>query len=179
MSRSTAQVGRRQTVCSLRESLIRGELTVIRPATLNDVDRLVAWHADPEISRYWDDETFTAAEIRARLERTEVAPWIIEAASEPVGYLQSWWEEGEPKRGGLDGFLVPEARGRGVMPRVAYELAHALLGEGWEYVTVDPYAWNDRALRAWAKAGFVEVSRHGPDDEHKSSWVLMRFATLG
>jgi hypothetical protein len=43
-------------------------------------------------------------------------------------------------------------------------------------VTVDPYAWNERALRAWAKAGFVEVSRHDPDDEHLHPWVLMRFA---
>jgi RimJ/RimL family protein N-acetyltransferase len=65
------------------------------------------------------------------------------------------------------------------MPRVAYELVHALLAEGWEYVTVDPYAWNERALRAWAKAGFVEVSRHGPDDEHRQPWVLMKFATFG
>ena len=39
--------------------LVRGRLTTLRPADADDVDRLVAWHADPEVARYWDDETFT------------------------------------------------------------------------------------------------------------------------
>ena len=140
------------------------------------MQRLVAWHADPEVSRYWDDETYTAVEIRERLARNEVDPWIVEADGEPVGYVQSWWEADAPLRGGLDGFLVPEARGRGLMPDAARALARALLDDGWSEVTVDPYEWNDRAIRAWRNAGFVEVDRRPPDDEHLSSRVLMRFA---
>jgi aminoglycoside 6'-N-acetyltransferase len=155
---------------------VRGQLTTVRPATEDDVERLHGWHADPDISRYWDDETFTVDEIRERLERTEVDPWIIEADGEPVGYLQSWWEDGEPRRGGLDGFLVPSARGRGYMPDAARALAQALLAEGWAEVTVDPYEWNEHAVHAWRKAGFVEIARgRPPDEEHTSSWVLMRF----
>jgi hypothetical protein len=42
-------------------------------------------------------------------------------------------------------------------------------------VTVDPYAWNDGAVRAWQRAGFVEVSRHGPDEDHTAAWILMEF----
>ena len=77
---------------------------------------------------------------------------------------------------GLDGFLVPTARGRGLMPDAARAVARTLLDEGWTSVTVDPYAWNERAIRGWAKAGFVEVSRgHPPDDDHTAEWVLMRF----
>ena len=139
-----------------------------RAATDADVPLLTAWHADPEISRYWDDETFTEEQVRARLARERVDGWILEEDGEPVGYLQSWWEEDEPRRGGLDGFLIPSARGRGIMPAVARQLAERLLAEGWQYVTVDPYAWNERAIRGWANAGFVEVSR----DE---KLVLMRF----
>jgi aminoglycoside 6'-N-acetyltransferase len=150
-------------------------VTSVRRAGDDDVDLLVAWHADPEVSRYWDDETFTRDEMRERLREERVDAWIVEADGRPVGYLQSWWEPGEPRRGGLDGFLVPEARGRGLMPDAARNLASSLLAEGWLQVTVDPYAWNERALRAWAKAGFVEVSRHDPDDEHLHPWVLMRF----
>jgi RimJ/RimL family protein N-acetyltransferase len=165
---------------------VYGQLTVVRPATDDDVDRLVAWHADPEVSRYWDDETFTPEQMRERLEREPVDAWIIEADGEPVGYLQAWWEVGEgpaeqptdadePRRGGLDGFLVPAARGRRLMPDAARALARSLLEAGWQYVTVDPYAWNEQALRGWANAGFIEVSRHDPDADHVAPWVLMRF----
>jgi aminoglycoside 6'-N-acetyltransferase len=155
---------------------LHGQLTEIRPATADDADLLVAWHSDPDVSRYWDDETFSVEELRGRLARPDVEPWIIEAGGAPVGYLQSWWEEDEPGRGGLDGFLVPSARGQGLMPDAARAVAQTLLAEGWQSVTADPYAWNERALRGWQKAGFVEVSRHHPpDDEHTAEWVLMRF----
>lgn len=154
---------------------IHGELTVVRPASERDAELLVRWHADPDVSRYWDDETFTPQQVRERLARAEVDPWIVEANGEPVGYLQSWWEEDEPLRGGIDGFLVPGARGRGLMPDAARALAEHLLDAGWKYVTVDPYAWNETAVRAWGRAGFVELSRRPPDDEHLHEWVLMRF----
>ena len=77
--------------------------------------------------------------MRARLARADVDGWIVQDGDDPVGYLQSWWEDGEPRRGGLDGFLVPEARGRGVMPAAARSLARRLLATGWADVTVDPY----------------------------------------
>jgi aminoglycoside 6'-N-acetyltransferase len=136
---------------------------------------LVAWHADPEVSRFWDGKTYTRDELLARFQRDRVDRWIVEAEGEPVGYLQSWWEDDEPRRGGLDGFLVPAARGRGLMPDAAKALARELLDAGWASVTVDPYVWNEQALRGWAKAGFVEVEQHEADEEHPSPWVLMRF----
>jgi aminoglycoside 6'-N-acetyltransferase len=154
---------------------IRGSLTAVRRADAADAERLAAWHRDPDVSRYWDDETFTVEEVRGQLARPDVDAWIIEADGEPVGYVQSWWQDGTPRRGGLDGFLIPSARGRGLMPDAARALALALLAAGWADVTVDPYTWNERAIRGWQKAGFIEVSRHPPDDEHTADWVLMRF----
>jgi aminoglycoside 6'-N-acetyltransferase len=149
--------------------------TTIRRATPGDVPMLVAWHADPETSRYWDGEAYTEETMRQKLAQPDFVPWIVEEDGVPVGYLQHWWEPGDTTTAGLDGFLVPEARGRGIMPAAARELVDRLLAKGWEHVTVDPYVWNERALRGWAKAGFVEVSRHPPDDEHTAEWVLMRF----
>ena len=148
---------------------VRGRLTTLRPADARDADRLVAWHADPEVARYWDDETFTHAEMQERLERPDVEAWIVQDEDEPVGYLQVHAES-------LDMFLVPAARGRGLGPDAARAMARNLLEErGWTRVTVDPYAWNDGAVRAWERAGFVEISRHGADDDHTAPWILMEF----
>ena len=154
--------------------LVRGRLTTLRPAGADDVDRLVAWHADPEVSRYWDDETFTRGEMQQRLARGDVEAWIVEEGiveegREPVGYLQVHPD-------GLDMFLIPAARGRGLGPDAARTMAEHLLRErGRERVTVDPYAWNEFAVRAWERAGFVQVSRHEAGGEHTAPWILMKF----
>jgi aminoglycoside 6'-N-acetyltransferase len=148
---------------------VRGRLTELRPAGDGDVDRLVEWHADPEVGRYWDWETFTPDEMRERLAREDVDAWIVEADGEPIGYLQVHPE-------GLDMFLVPSARGRGLGPDAARAMTEHLLAQGRTRVTVDPYEWNEAAIRAWERAGFVEVSRgHPPDEDHTAEWVLMEY----
>ena len=148
---------------------MRGQSTSLRPATGDDAELLVAWHDDPDVARYWDDERFTLAEMRERLARSDVEPWIVEADGEPVGYLQV-------HETGLDMFLVPAARGRGLGPDAARAMARHLHEErGWTRVTVDPYTWNEHALRAWRSAGFVPVSHHEADEEHTAPWVLMEW----
>jgi aminoglycoside 6'-N-acetyltransferase len=149
--------------------LVRGQLTTLRRADAGDVDRVVAWHTDPEVARYWDGETFTRAEVEERLARADVEAWIVEEASEPVGYLQVHLE-------GLDMFLVPSVRGRGLGPDAARAMARHLVDDrGRTRVTVDPYAWNEGAVRAWERAGFVEVSHHEPEGEYTAPWILMEF----
>jgi aminoglycoside 6'-N-acetyltransferase len=149
--------------------LVRGRLTSLRPVGTDDVERLVVWHADPEVSHYWDGETFTHAELEERLAREGVEAWIVEDEREPVGYLQVHLD-------GLDMFLIPSARGRGLGPDAARAMAGHLLHErGRERVTVDPYAWNKGAVRAWQRAGFVEISRHEADADHTATWILMEF----
>lgn len=149
--------------------LVRGRLTTLRRACAADVDRLVAWHADPEVGRYWDGETFTRREMEERLGRDDVEAWIVEVDDEPVGFVQV-------HPAGLDMFLIPPARGRGLGPDAARAMAeHLVQAPGRERVTVDPYVWNEGAIRAWERAGFVEVSRHEADEEHTAPWILMEF----
>jgi aminoglycoside 6'-N-acetyltransferase len=152
---------------------LAGELTVVRPATASDVDLLVEWHADPAVAAFWDDRTFTREEMLARLARFDVDAYLIEAAGKPVGYLQAWFDD-EAANCGIDMFLIPSARGRGLGPDSARALARFLLHEaGRMRVTVDPYVWNERAIRAWKKAGFRPVEKREPDDEHSAAWLLM------
>lgn len=153
---------------------VRGEQTTLRLVEEADVRLLLAWHSDPEVLRFWDGETFTREAMLARLARPDVTPYLVVAAGVAVGYLEVW---GDGSRGGLDMFLEPSARGRGLGPDAARAMAQHLLDErGWTRVTVDPYAWNEQALRGWRSAGFVEVSRHEPDDEHVAEWVLLEFS---
>ncbi len=146
----------------------------MRPASADDVDLLVRWHADPDVSRYWDDETFTHEEMEALLARPDVDAYVVEAAGEPVGYVQAW--RGGDGGGGLDMFLIPPARGRALGPDAAHALAlHLLEVESWTRVTVDPYRWNEPAVRAWRRAGFEPVEEREPDEEHTAPWLLMEF----
>jgi aminoglycoside 6'-N-acetyltransferase len=154
---------------------VRGRQTTLRPVEAADIDLLLDWHADPEVSRFWDDETFTHETMLARLGRPEVTPYLVLTGGVAIGYLQVWWDA---EGGGLDMFLVPSARGRGLGPDAARAMAlHLLDDRGWTRVTVDPYAWNEQALRGWRNAGFIEVSRHEPDDEHTVAWVLLEFSS--
>jgi aminoglycoside 6'-N-acetyltransferase len=153
---------------------LRGERTFLRPATDADVDVLVAWHDDPDVARYWDDERFTRDQMLDRLRRSDVEAYIVEADGEAIGYLQVWQEA---DAGGLDMFLVPGARGRGLGPDAGRAVARHLRDErGWSHVTVDPYLWNEPAIRAWRRAGFRDAGEHEPDSEHTARWLLMEFA---
>jgi len=154
---------------------IHGALTTLRAATEDDVDLLVEWHSDPEVAKFWDGETFTPAEVKARLERADVWSLIVEEEGTPVGYVQAWSEDGWAS-GGVDMFLVPRARGRGLGPDAARALARHLLDEcAWSRVTVDPYVWNTAAIRAWQRAGFEAEGERPPDGEHTAPWLLMVF----
>jgi aminoglycoside 6'-N-acetyltransferase len=155
------------------DAKIRGRLTTVRAATEDDVDLLTRWHADPEVARYWDHRSFTQAEMVERLRRRDVESYIVEEGAMPVGYLQVWSEGGG---GGLDMFLVPDARGRGLGPDAARAVAlHLRDVRRWTAVTVDPYLWNESAVRAWRRAGFREIGEREPDDEHTAPWLLMEF----
>lgn len=85
-----------------------------------------------------------------------------------------WFEDETPDEAGLDMFLIPAARDRGLGPDAARAVASWLLGPGGRRrLTVDPYRSNERAIRAWSKVGFRPVGERDADDEHAGPWLLM------
>jgi aminoglycoside 6'-N-acetyltransferase len=107
-----------------------GRSSIVRPATTDDADLLVAWHEDPDVSRYWDGKTFTRAQMMLHLVRADIDPYVVMDEDVPVGYIQVWFEEDVPGAGGLDMFLIPPARDRGLGPDAARTLARWLLTNG-------------------------------------------------
>jgi aminoglycoside 6'-N-acetyltransferase len=155
-------------------NVVHGTHTVVRHSTDKDVDMLVAWHADPDVKRYWDDQSFRHDEMIERLARADVESFIVEADGEPIGYVEAWTDD--DVSGGIDMFLVPSARGRGLGPDAARALAQHLRAErGWTHVTADPYLWNEGAIRGWRRAGFEPVEEREPDEEQSSRRLLMEF----
>ena len=61
-------------------------------------------------------------------------------------------------------------------PDAGWTLArHLREDRGFTRVTVDPYTWNERAIRAWRRAGFVEVETRPADEGHPSEYLLMEW----
>lgn len=149
--------------------MIRGERTSLRSATDDDLELLTRWLADPEVYRWWEGRPLNRDEVSDMYtgrRRPEVEPFVIEADGVPVGYLQCW--QGTETSGGIDLFLAPEARGRGLGPDAARAASRFLLDQrGWTEVTVDPVVDNLRAIRAFERAGFTREGEELDDETGK------------
>jgi aminoglycoside 6'-N-acetyltransferase len=167
--------------------VLRGRRVTLRPTTRRDILPLAAILADPEVARWWP--RYDAARVRSELVARAGRPaWGIEvdgaavgAGSGPalVGAIAAS-EEGDPdyRHAGIDLFLDPLARGRGLGPEAIALVAAWLVDErGHHRLTIDPAADNVAAVRAYRKVGFEPVGRlrryeRGPDGEWRDGVLL-------
>ncbi|MGW4390937.1 GNAT family N-acetyltransferase [Streptomyces sp. NPDC004685] len=140
--------------------VLDGVLTRLVPTTEDDLDLLAKWFASPEFIEHWDGVPKSRDEVAEKYvgrRRPRVESFLVLAQITPVGYAQYW--HADAAEGGIDMVLAPKARGRGLGPDAARTLLAHLGGNlGWRRVTVDPARGNVRAVRAWEKAGFRQVS---------------------
>ncbi|WUW26531.1 GNAT family N-acetyltransferase [Streptomyces sp. NBC_01463] len=145
--------------------VLDGELTRLVPTTESDLDLLAQWFASPDFVEHWGGLPISRAEVAEKYvgrRRPRVESFLVLAGSTPVGYAQYW--RARAAEGGIDMVLAPEARGRGLGPDAARVLLAHLGGNlRWRRVTVDPVRGNQRAVRAWEKAGFQQVSSEAED----------------
>lgn len=138
--------------------MIRGELTVLRPATPADLDLLAGWFADPGFYEDWGGRPRPREEVAEKHiggRAPGVESMIVEENGEPVGFIQYHVAPQRPNMGGIDLVLLPDARGRGLGSDAVEALAQFLMAEkGWRRVTVDPLATNLRAIAFWFRNGF-------------------------
>lgn len=155
----------------------------LRPATLRDQALIRRWLARADIQDWWGPLSQTEAEVKIALESEHAICRIIEAGGEPIGYAHAidaaiWGdalpEELVPGTWDLDLFIASEEhRGKG-----AGQMALTLLKDEVFSTTlavavcVFPSIRNERAVRAYEKAGF-RWQRIWHDPAAGPSWFMV------
>jgi aminoglycoside 6'-N-acetyltransferase len=137
----------------------------LRPATTSDLALVRAWLARPDIEAWWGPKSSTEAEVTLAMGSAHAICRMIEADGEAVGYGHAvdaslWGEELpqdlEPGTWDLDLFIASEAhRNRGIGARALALLKAEVFATPLAIaVCVFPAIANERAVRAYEKAGF-------------------------
>ncbi len=143
---------------SLDLPTLRGELVVLRPLRMEDVERVADIQTEPGVARWWGPPDHD--DLRRKAEgRDEAVGFAIEHDGELVGFIQ-YEEVNEPeyRQAGIDLFLTEQAQGRGLGTDAVRTLARYLFHErGHHRLTIDPAVENAVAIRAYEKVGFRPV----------------------
>ncbi len=145
------------------------------------------WLRQPQVARWWGDADTTLAEIAAHPAATEA---MIEVDGQAVGCVV--WQtptRAELAAAGLDDLPadlvdidimigVAEQLGHGVGPKALVQLLARLHSEGVATVGLGTATRNQRALRAYAKAGFHPY-RDFHEDGQDMRYFIRNLASAG
>src|SRR3954466_14026378 len=140
-------------------TVLRGAVVTLRPPTVDDLAALAAIRAHPDVSRYWGGRADPTAAVLCDLEDDQSVASVIEVDGRVAGWI-AWYEETDRdyRHAGMDLYVDPEQRGRGVGPDAVRTLARQLFTEhGHHRIVIDPALDNTAAIRAYEKVGFKRV----------------------
>lgn len=128
------------------------------------------WLKEPHVSPFWQ-ETENPAELTEKyihdFPKRHVWPFIITFNNEEIGYIQfydafkvgnGWWEDEAPGTFGIDLLLGnSDFTGKGLAPKIIKEFVSFIRKIKPEItnVIIDPDPGNQRAIKAFQKAGFI------------------------
>lgn len=133
------------------------------------------WLARPHMREWWGDPETELGYIRDMVEgRDTTRPFLIVAAGVPVGYIQYWfvgqhqnqdWLKDHPWLAELPRDAIgvdlsigePDKISRGLGSEALASFVAKLRTEGHRTIIIDPDPCNERAVRAYEKAGFRAV----------------------
>lgn len=150
-----------------------------RRVTKADLPLLAVWRARPHVVQWWSEPL--SDEIGEAFVDSRIALWIVEHEGRPIAYAQDYaphdWDDHPfahlpPGARGIDQYIgEPDMIGRGHGSAFVRQHVARLFADGAPAVGTDPHPDNQRAIRAYEKAGFVIAS--GPLDTHWGRAVLM------
>ena len=155
----------------------------LRPARRADWDIIRRWLARPDIQDWWGPLSQTEAEVNIALQSEHAICRIIESGTEPIGYAHAidaaiWGadlpQDLEPGTWDLDLFIASEAHrnkgaGQAALSLLKTEVFATTLAVA---VCVFPSVKNERAVRAYEKAGF-RWKRIWNDPALGPSWFMV------
>jgi aminoglycoside 6'-N-acetyltransferase len=138
----------------------------LRPVSADDLPMLRRWLGTPEARRWWGDPDAQYALLEEDLPNPLMRMRLVLLGGRPFAYVQdydiaSWPQEHlahlAPGTRGVDTFIgEPDLIGQGHGSAFLRLVAEQLIAEGAPCVLIDPDPQNGRALRAYARAGFME-----------------------
>lgn len=141
------------------------ERVALRPAVTGDWPTIRRWLQLPDIQAWWGPAASTEAEVRLAMQTSAAICRIVMADGEPVGYAHAvdattWGAELPddlaPGTWDLDLFIAsPAHRGAGIGAEALRQLKGEVFGTTLALaVAVFPSLGNERAVRAYERAGF-------------------------
>jgi aminoglycoside 6'-N-acetyltransferase len=145
------------------------------------------WLGEPHVREWWGDPEEELGFIRDMVEgRDTTRPFLIAVGGNPVGYIQYWfvgdhqneqWTKNNPWLSELPSETIgvdlsigcPDRLSQGIGSTALAAFAAMLRGEGYSTIIIDPDRRNERAVRAYTKAGFRPV----PHLERRTGDVLI------
>lgn len=154
------------------------------PATESDWPTIQAWLHDPAIEAWWGPASRTEGAVLAALKTEHALVRIIEFEGKQVGYAHAvdatTWGEAlpddlPPGTWDIDLFIADAgARGRGIgveaLKAMKTEVFSSTLAVA---VSVFPSIANERAVRAYEKAGFVWQNVWRDPSSGSTSWFMI------
>jgi aminoglycoside 6'-N-acetyltransferase len=137
-----------------------------RPVSAGDLPMLRRWLHSPQCRRWWGDPDEQYALIEEDLSNPLMRMRLVSLDGRPFAYVQDYavasWPQAHlarlpPGTRAVDTFIgEADLLGRGHGSAYLREVVEALIGEGAPCVAIDPDPDNQRARRAYVRAGFVE-----------------------
>lgn len=135
------------------------------PLTRADLALLRRWLAEPHVREWWGDPDEEIALIEEDLDSGPTDMRLVVLEGHPFAYVQDYpahhWPMPHyagfaPGTRAVDTFLGdPAYLRRGHAPRYLRQRAAGLVAAGAAGVVIDPSPGNERAVRAYRRAGFV------------------------
>ena len=136
-----------------------------RPFTRADLPMAARWLRTPDVARWWGDLETELTLLGQDLDEPAMRQWIVEHRGQPFAYVQAYragaWPQAHLNDLPADAQMIdafigePAMLGRGHGSAFLHDFARMLIAEGAPAVAIDPAADNQRARRAYARAGFI------------------------